>query len=189
LKSSDFPGSSEASVSSPAATLLSPDANVKANIVKRLSETTPEEVATRYYRSIQTWFPIISFSELCERLPRTWDEASLDMSLLFMSMSLLTETVTAPAATGRTGLPQALESAYLSLKSWIAIFEGLGTNSSDFLHARLLLVLFEVVHGNFPAAYISMGSLFHAAEALEMEKEELNNGNSDTWWGILILDR
>jgi hypothetical protein len=168
---------------------LSSEEGIKAAIMRRFSETTPEEVATGYYRSIQTWFPIISFSELCARLPGTWEQASTDMCLLFMSMSLLRQVPETQIMDGNSRLPKALESSYLSLKSWIAILEGRGMNSLDFLHAKALLVLFEVVHGIFPAAYITIGALFRAADALHIYNSGQTNDYSETWRGILILDR
>lgn len=171
------------------ASFLSSEEGIKAAIMRRFSETTPEEVATGYYRSIQTWFPIISFLELCARLPGTWEQASTDMCLLFMSMSLLRQVPETQIMDGNCRLPKALESSYLSLKSWIAILEGRGMNSLDFLHAKALLVLFEVVHGIFPAAYITIGALFRAADALHIYNSGQTNDYSETWRGILILDR
>jgi hypothetical protein len=86
-------------------------------------------------------------------------------------------------------LPHALQSSYLSLRSWIAVFEGRGPNSLDFLHARALLALFEISHGIFPAAYISIGSLFRAADTLSIRRENQKSDYSETWQSILILDR
>lgn len=103
-------------------------------------------------------------------------------------MSLLTQVPTLHMSR-QAGLPQEIESSYLSLKSWIAVLEGRGMNSLDFVNSRTLLVLFEVVHGNFPAAYISIGSLFRAADALHIYCKDQKNNCSETWRGILILDR
>ena len=88
-KSPDSSEPSRGLNSEPPASFLLSEEGIKAATMRRFSETTPEDVATGYYGSIQTWFPIISFSELCARLPRTWEQVSTDMCLLFMSMSLL----------------------------------------------------------------------------------------------------
>jgi hypothetical protein len=164
------------------------ESHIKAAIIQRFSGTTPEEVATAFYRSIHTWFPIISFSSLCERLPRTWEHASTDLCLLFMGMTLVTEIPGAQEGSGNlTGLSWGLESSYLLMKSWIAVFEGLGLQSLDFLHTRVLIVLFEVVHG-IALAYISVGALFRAADVLSQGQEDKVEC-CQTWRGILILDR
>jgi hypothetical protein len=176
-------------ISEPSVPILSSEEDIKIVIMRRFSEITPEDVATAYYRSIQTWFPIISFAELCARLPRTWEQASTDMCLLLISMSLLQKIPETQIKDGNRHLPQVLESPYLLLKSLVAVLEGLGVNSLDFLYARALLVLFEVVHGIFPAAYISIGSLFRAADALLIYNSDHKIAHSELWRGILILDR
>jgi hypothetical protein len=187
----ESPSSSESSqvpILDFSASILSSEAAIKTAIIQKLSHNTPEEVATRYFRSIQTWFPIISFTEICDRLPRTWNQTSTDLCLLFASMSLITELPQLHSS-HRGGVAQELETPYLSLKSWVAILEGRGMNSLDFLNSRTLLVLFEVVHGIFPAAYISIGSLFRAADTLQNHCKDRNIDISETWRGILILDR
>jgi hypothetical protein len=106
-----------------------------------------------------------------------------------MSMSLLTEFPRVQNEAGQDGLPHALESSYLLLRSWIAVLEGRGLNSLDFLRARTVLALFEIANGIFSAAYISIGSLFRAADALSINRENQKSDYSETWRGILILDR
>jgi hypothetical protein len=49
--------------------------------------------------------------------------------------------------------------------------------------------LFEISHGIFPAAYISIGSLFRAANTLSIRRENQKSDYSETWQSILILDR
>jgi hypothetical protein len=44
---------------------------------------------------------------------------------------------------------------YLISKAWISLLEGAGLNSIDFEKARLLVNIFEVSHGIYPAAYLS----------------------------------
>jgi hypothetical protein len=106
-----------------------------------------------------------------------------------MGMSLVTEIHGAQEGSGSlTGLSCGLESSYLLMKSWVAVLEGLGLQSLDFLHARVLIVLFEVVHGIAFAAYISIGALFRAADVLSKGQEDKEE-YCQTWRGILILDR
>jgi hypothetical protein len=106
-----------------------------------------------------------------------------------MSMSLLTEVPRVQNEAGRDGLAHALESSHLLLRSWIVVLEGRGLNSLGFLHARTVLALFEIAHSIFSAAYISIGSLFRAADALSIHRENQKSDYSETWRGILILDR
>ncbi len=87
-------------------------------------------------------------------------------------------------------IPPNLNSLYLSLRSWIAVLEGLGFSSLDFLHTRVLVALFELSHG-IPAAYVSIGTLRRAAEGLSRYgsgfKKALNENL--VWQGIMIMDR
>lgn len=92
---------------------------------------------------------------------------------------------------------------YLSSKSWLALLEGAGLNSIDLVKSRLLITLFEVVHGLYPAAYLSIAATVRAADALSIynsedaslsrsldviskkQREEI----TELWFGIMILDR
>ena len=92
---------------------------------------------------------------------------------------------------------------YLSSKSWLALLEGAGLNSINLVNSRLLITLFEVVHGCYPAAYLSIAATVRAADALSIYNTEdaslshssymINNKQreeiSELWCGIMILDR
>ncbi|KAI0123778.1 hypothetical protein BJ170DRAFT_687030 [Xylariales sp. AK1849] len=83
----------------------------------------------------------------------------------------------------------------------MASAEGLGINSLLIVQSRILVTLFEVAHGFYPAAYISIGATVRAAEALEVHpgadtspSHSVDDGARReeevmTWCGILILDR
>ncbi len=198
----------------------------------------PEEVATEFYRTVNTWFPFICGEDFCQRylkylfpfysyirnhatdlpesechigsqaflptskyiqfiywlenmisrLPVSWDEAPTDLSLLFLSMMLI-----ATNPQGQEGqkhhLPANLNSCYLSLRSWIAVLEGLGFSSLDFLYARALIALFEFSHG-IPAAYVSIGTLRRAAEGLSHYGTGFEKApNENLVWQAIIMDR
>jgi len=64
-----------------------------------------------------------------------------------------------------------LKLAYIKSKRWTVLLEAAGSNSLDLIRSRLVLTLFEVGHGLYPAACISFGAVIGAAEAL--------NGHSD----------
>lgn len=91
---------------------------------------------------------------------------------------------------------------YLSSKSWLALLEGLGLNSIDLVNSRLLITLFEVVHGFYPAAYLSIAATVRVADALSIYKSQdaSLSRSSDLigkekeviikmWCGIMIVDR
>lgn len=132
-------------------------------------------------------------------LRHRWDEASLDFSLLCLSIILL--TTTPPSSPEDDSNPSEFKSLYFCFKSLISLVEGLGVNSLEILQARTLVTLFEVAHGFYPAAHISIGSIVRAADALVVhpsEENPLSHHSSDeakredgilTWCGITSLDR
>ncbi|KAF1809826.1 hypothetical protein P152DRAFT_516511 [Eremomyces bilateralis CBS 781.70] len=171
--------------------------HLKNAVIHKLGPFTPESAVSAYHQAIEPWFPITS--ELRGRLRPTWDETSLDVTLLCLSILLLT---TSPSSTAESdGNTSELETLYLQTKSSLALAEGLGFNSFPIVQSRILTTLFEVSHGFYPAAYISIGATLRAADALEVHPrgDALQPHYSDgavsheetilIWCGILVLDR
>jgi hypothetical protein len=176
-----------------------PPSHIKPAIIQALSGIQPNDVASTYFRTIDTWFPIISETTLYSQLPRTWDEAPIDFTLLSLTIVLLSTIPEHRPKNG--GTPFDLMSLYLSSKSWNSVIEGIGINSLEVVQSRLLITLFEVAHGFYPAAYISIGAVVRAVEALiftgglDMSLIQSAAGSGEieeltmVWRGILILDR
>jgi hypothetical protein len=177
---------------------LSPS-RLKDAIIQKLGALTPEDTLSVYCRAVEPWFPIVSIATLRSRIPLTWDEGPLDVALFCLSIILL--TTTPPSYPEDDNYPSDFKSFYLYTKSTITSTEGLGINSFLILHSRILVTLFEVAHGFYPAAYISIGATVRAADALEVHPgadnlppHSLVDGIKRketvlTWCGILILDR
>ncbi|KAH6669808.1 hypothetical protein B0J14DRAFT_671429, partial [Halenospora varia] len=173
--------------------------HLKNAIIQKLRPFTPEDTLSAYCRAIEPWFPVVSIPRLRSRLPLTWDEAPLDVVLLCLSIMLL--TTTPPSSLEDDNDPSEFKSLYLYTKSSIASTEGLGINSFLIVQSRILVTLFEVAHGFYPAAYISIGATVRAADALEIHpgadaspSHSLDDGAKReetvlTWCRILILDR
>jgi len=173
--------------------------HLKDAIVQKLGPLTPEDTLSVYCREIEPWFPIVSIPGLGSRLPLTWDEAPLEVALLCLSIILF--TTTPPSCAENDNGPSEFKSLYLYTKSSITLTEGLSINSFLIIQSRLFVTLFEVAHGFFPAAYISIGATVRAADALEIypgvdaspsdssHDEAKREERALTWCGILILDR
>ncbi|KAF4631364.1 hypothetical protein G7Y89_g6759 [Cudoniella acicularis] len=173
--------------------------HLKDAIIQKLGPLTPEDTLSTYRRAIEPWFPIVSISRLRGRLPLTWDEAPLDVALLCLSIILL--TTAPPSSLENDNDPSEFKSLYLYTKSSITSTEGLGINSFLIVQSRILVTLFEVAHGFYPAAYISIGATVRAADALKihlgvdaspsrsLDDEAKREERVLTWSGILILDR
>jgi hypothetical protein len=117
-----------------------------------------------------------------------------DFSLLCLCIYL---AVQAPPNHGQN----VQSSTYAKIKTHISLLEACGSLSLDFVQARLLLAIFEMGHGLYPAASISVGSCARTARALGLNKKrfcpsllnELARQRAEeekrTWWEILVLDR
>lgn len=137
---------------------------IKLAILQELIGLEPEVIVSIYRRTIYPWFAFISGENLSQRLPQAWADATVDVVLLAFILVLFDES---PQRSGQyCGLPPDTVSRYLSSKSWIALLEGAGLNSPDFLNARLLITLFEMVHGVYPAACLSIVATIQAAHIL-----------------------
>jgi hypothetical protein len=178
---------------------LSTPTQLKDAIIQKLGPVKVEDALSDYDRAIGPWFPIVSISKLRSQLPPTWDEAPLDVVILCLAISLL--TTTPPFSPGDDNDPSGFKSLYLYTKSSITSTEGLGVNSFLIVQSRILVTLFEVAHGFYPAAYISIGATVRAADALEihpgansstsysLDDEAKRQETIVTWCGILVLDR
>lgn len=174
------------------------ECHLREAIVQKLGLLTLEDTLSLYRRAIEPWFPIVSISRLQSRLLLTWDESPLDVAVLGLSIVLLT---TAPPSSLESDYDASkFKSLYLYTKNSLALTEGLGINSLLVIQSRELVTLFEVAHGYYPAAYISIGATVRAAEALEIHPEPDSSQSRSlegaqreetvlTWCGILILDR
>ena len=172
---------------------------LKQMIIGRLEPFTPENAVSAYHRSIEPWFPI-AFDLQC-RVQLTWEETSLDVTVLCLSIVLLATNPLPTASTDCNGEISEFETLYLQTKSSLAIAEGLGINTYALVQARLLITLLEIGHGINPAAYVSIGGTLRALDAREAHSKEgsLQPYGADgavsheetvlTWCGVLVLDR
>jgi hypothetical protein len=182
----------------PSAWLVTPG-TLKNALIQKLEPLTPENMLSTYAREIEPWFPIVSIPMLSSLLAPTWEEITLDVAILSLSILLL--TTHPPSSPDDNHDSSEFKSLYLCTKSILASTEGLGINSFSVVKSRILVTLFEVAHGLYPAAYISIGATVRAADALELHpvdgssppdfSEDGANREEQilTWCGILVLDR
>ncbi|OQD61406.1 hypothetical protein PENPOL_c017G06052 [Penicillium polonicum] len=150
-----------------------------------------------YFRTVHTWFPIVSETCYNIRLSSVRVQTATspsDLNLLTLCMALVCKE----PVEGELPLPT--RSLYASLKSFVALLEAMGTNSLEMLQGRLLLAIFEIGHAMYPAAYISTAVNVRAAISLGINApcEDLRKIFRDrqkakeaqqTWRGITITDR
>lgn len=99
-------------------------------------------------------------------------------------------------------LPDVVSSSYAVAKSGIAFLEATGYETLYAVQARLLLVLYELGHGLFPAASVSIGSCARCVRNMGLTPDSLNlretaaavthcdaEERKRTWWAVHNLDR
>lgn len=156
-----------------------------------------QEAAIRYFRTIQTWFPVVSetrYNAQLASLRVKMDAAPADFSLLTLCMALVCKEPTA------RGIPVSARSQYTSLKGFVTHLEAMGANSLEIIQSRVLLTIFEIGHAIYPSAYISAAANIRAAISLGIGSlredphtvlGDLENATEaqKVWCAILIIDR
>jgi hypothetical protein len=158
---------------------------------------TCEEVlvmAGKYFDNLSHRLPFISRGRFCSRLPSLYTHPHADFSLLCLCIHLVTQY---PPRSGKN----MQSSLYVMIKGHIGLLEASGYLSVEFVQARLLVSIFEMGHGIYPAASISIGACARAARALGLHKKRTENPLLDDtariraeerrriWWEIVNVDR
>lgn len=146
--------------------------------------------AGRFFQHIHQWMPFISKKRFYDLHLQPAFYTRPDVVLLLLALKLI--TTFPPAGAGpRTSLYYAIQRFYLEVESAFSILV---------LQARILMALYELGHGIYPAAYLSIGTCARYAHALGInvsrtvptrrvltfvEVEERRR----VWWAIVILDR
>ncbi|KAK6439436.1 hypothetical protein LTR95_004361 [Oleoguttula sp. CCFEE 5521] len=152
------------------------------------------EMIEHYFRTIHLHFPIVSHIRLYQHIANPLHEPGADMALLFLAMKL----AMLPVAEGYSARNERL---YGEVKGLHAFVESQNGFSVQLLQSALLIALYEIGHGIYPAAYMTVGHCarlghamgLHTRDAPEMlarpatwtEQEERRR----VWWSVIILDR
>ena len=158
-----------------------------------------QEIATRFFRTTHTWFPVVSamrISRLLDRQSRSRLVEEADMTALLTAMTLLSN---GPAALSYSA---GEELYYSSLKVALAACESAGALTTTFLGAQVLLALYEAMHAIYPSAYFTVGHCSRTCLTLGLHDRRFATqlpSKVDTWteveerrrlwWATLLLDR
>ncbi|KAL4780858.1 hypothetical protein BJX76DRAFT_364026 [Aspergillus varians] len=159
-----------------------------------LDENELRITADKFFGHIHRWMPFISkkrFYDLyLQPLPSLHSRSS-DVVLLLLAMKLITTFPPIGPHSPRTTLYHATKHFYLMAEDSFSILV---------LQAGLLVALYELGHGIYPAAFLSIGACARYAHALGInvsrtvptrrvltlvEVEERRR----VWWALVVLDR
>lgn len=149
------------------------------------------KVSRAYFSATHYKLAILSQKKFYERLPSLFTSTDPGFITLCLCMHLLQQTPSPLAAS-------MISSLYALAKTGISHLENLHCYSIDIIQSMLLIALYEVGHGIYPAVSISMASCARAARNLGLHKirsEPLSKSGGDigekrrTWWAIHNLGR
>lgn len=151
------------------------------------------KVASQYFENIQPFMPMISKKLFYERHLNPLAPTQTDVLLLCFCMKIFTWNPSEDDSDPQT--PD-----YLSAKHFMVDVEVAGIFTLQVLQASLLIAIYEIGHGIYPAAQFSVGACAARGVALDLEKEWINGTTSRlswveqeerlrVWWAIVILER
>ena len=153
-------------------------------------------ICDSYFDSINTWFPFISKKKMQRGIQANNPAEVSGLALVLLCMKLATNS---PQQDGVSASDSVL---YRTARRYLNALEEASSASLHVLQAFVLVALYEVGHGIFPAAYLTVGraarigllrgvhdrknatQLFQTPQTWTSWEEERR-----TWWAVSILER
>lgn len=168
---------------------------VPSTIARELGDESQQAtIVSQYFQSCHKWMPIISQTRLMRFARTSLAKQRVDYSLLLLCMKLIENIPSSSLDAARSPL-------YTSAKELLLTLEMTGVYSLLKLQASVLLTVYEMGHGLFPSAYVSMGHCvthalalgIHSSIAPQILDSPRNwvdwEERQRVWWMIVILDR
>ena len=152
------------------------------------------KTATTYFATVHLRLPIIFPTSFLDRLPSLFARPQADFTALCLCMHLAQQSPSRDEGSMQSTL-------YVQTKSVLSLLEATGCLSVSFIQCRILLTYYELGHGIYPAAYISIGACARAARGLGLNKKRFQSVGFDgaaspkaeeekrVWWAVVNLDR
>lgn len=153
-------------------------------------------VCKPYYSSIDTWFPFVSKKRLNQDIRANLPIETSGLALLLLCMKLITDTPQLKNASA------AESELYRAARNYLNTMEEVLPMSLYVFQSLVLIALYEIGHGIFPVAYLTVGraarlgllrgvhdrknstQLFLTPQTWTYWEEERR-----TWWAVSILER
>ena len=147
------------------------------------------DAAEMYFDTVHDWMPIVSKKQFQDRLLEKLALHRAELFLLVLSMRL---------CSSRTIVAKSM--LYRTVKQFYFDVESAGRLSTQLLQAGILILIYELGHGIYPAAIMSVSSCARIGAVLELDRslttrEEPGVSWIDleerrrVWWMVVILDR
>ena len=156
-----------------------------------------EETAARYFAGIYLRVPILSRRQFLRQVSTMYSHPRANFTLLCLSIHLLTRRPDEAEAAGHHA--QTMHSStYVMVKSFLGVLQSLTAPTLELVQVMVLVVLYEMGHGIYPAASMSIASCARAARSIGIHKTQAELGIEEQvaaelrkrlWWAIFDLDR
>ncbi|TFB00277.1 hypothetical protein CCMA1212_007709 [Trichoderma ghanense] len=161
------------------AQLKVPEPSVDHFITKEVSDFVGDvaqikAISDKFFASVHEWMPIVSRIQFLANLVGWLTHKRAELFYLILAMRLSSEQVSNP----RTPLYQA--SKYLQFR-----LEHSGVLSLQVIQASMLVALYEIGHGVYPSAYLSIAGCARYATALGIDRSILNRDLNGISWNEL----
>ena len=157
-----------------------------------------EFIVSQHFATTQSWMPILSKKKIYHELASDQSGYPSDFIILLYCMKLL---MWWPLEHDRHVNIDGRTAAYSTATRLLHEAEAAGILKLQLLQARLLVCLYELGHGIYPAAYLSVGACARYGMALGVDRTNEVPQSNDvadpvdleemrrSWWAIIILDR
>jgi hypothetical protein len=156
-----------------------------------------EFIVSQHFATTQSWMPIISRKKIYHNLANDQSRHQSDFIILLYCMKLLMWW----PPHDRYAKIHGRTVAYSTAARLLHEAEDAGILTLQLLQAKLFVCFYELGHGIYPAAYLSVGACARYGMALGIDKTNetfQNNYATDPmdleemrrcWWAVVILDR
>lgn len=156
------------------------------------SPAATREVADSYFDTIHSWLPFVWKRKISQFTASVEMHPDPGMATLLASMKMITSAAGSPFG----------NRLYRIVKGYLTVLEDNGFLTLGVLQAAILITLYEIGHGIYPAAYMSIGRCARLGQMMGLHgnsstsksfKQPTSWGETEeirrTWFAVLILDR
>jgi hypothetical protein len=122
------------------------------------------EISSSYFKTVHPWFPVISRTKFYGNLLNRASYQDCDLALLVLCMRLILHQ---PSNSGT----RTHSRLYVEAKKYVVDLELSGLLAMSLIQASLLIALYEIAHGIYPAAYVTVGACARYGVALGLDKK------------------
>ncbi|KAL7917891.1 hypothetical protein ACQKWADRAFT_331500 [Trichoderma austrokoningii] len=150
------------------------------------------EIADSYFDKIHSWLPFIWKRKISQFTASVDIHPDPGMTTLLAAMKMITSAAGSPLG----------NQLYIIVKGYLTVLEDSGLLTIGVLQAGILITLYEIGHGIYPAAYMSIGRCARLGHMMGLHgnspisksfKQPTSWGETEeirrTWFAVLILDR